>query len=367
MQSRRNPRPTYRTARERVASRRGTSPVRRRGCIVPGPLAVFLIGLAVLLVFFTFWRTSQTLGSLEQNDPRRATAARAEAAASTAVAELPDTLREPFTVLLIGVDQRDNPDEIPRGDTLIVVHVNPLERWASMLSIPRDTLVNIPNIGEDKINAAYFHGYIYAGDLYGEGTAPAEAGGALAAETVEGFLGVPIDYIAQVDFRGFQRIVDTIGGITIDVPQPLLDAEFPTENYGYKRIFIPAGLQVLDGQHALIYARSRHAGSDFDRSQRQQQVLQAMLASMRRRALFDQLGVLPDLVADVQQSVSTTLPISDFNTLRGLATLAGELSSDRVLRLSLNPGEIGMNEIGTSIIWNPTDVQNQVNRLLEGP
>lgn len=368
MGSRPSPRPGYRTARERVASRRGEPPApRRRGCVTPGPVALLLLGLTAFLVGFLFFRTTRTLGTIEQNDPRHATAVQAAAAANTAVAELPNTLREPFTVLLIGVDQRDNPDEIPRGDTLIVVHVNPTERWASMLSIPRDTLVSIPNIGEDKINAAYFHGYIYASELYGEGTAPAEAGGALAAETVEAFLGVPIDYIAQVDFRGFQRIIDTIGGISIDVPQPLLDAEFPTANYGYERIYIPAGLQVLDGRQALIYARSRHAGSDFDRSSRQQQVLQAMLHSMRQRALLDQIGLLPELVADVQESVATTLPVSDLNTLRGLAALASELSSERIVRLSLNPNDVGMNEIGTNILWNPEDVQLQVNRLLAGP
>lgn len=371
MASGRPPR-TYRTARERVAQRRAApgsrrSRPRRGGC---GPL---IVGLLVVLVvagvvaMIVVRRASDTLETIEQRDPRRQPAS-AQQASNVPPAALPDTLRDPFNVLLIGVDQRDDPDDGVRSDTLIVVHINPAERWAGMLSIPRDSVVAIPRLGQQKINAAYGYGYRNAEALYGQGTEPSAAGGALAAETVEGFLKLRIDYIAQVDFRGFERIVDTLGGVTVDVPQPIIDAEYPTENFGYERLYVPAGLQVLDGATALRYARSRHSSSDFDRSRRQQQVLKAMLAEVRARGLLEQVALLPDLARDLEQTVATTLPISDLNVLRGLAALAQELTPNRIVQLSINPNDVAIvAEDGSDIYWNRDDVAFQVARLFAGP
>ncbi|MCG8352965.1 MAG: LCP family protein, partial [Chloroflexales bacterium] len=195
--------------------------------------------LASVVVMNLAHRATQTLEAIEQVDPRRPQASIPSAPDASPV-PLPDTLREPFNVLLIGVDRRADPDNGIRSDTLIVVHVNPSERWAGMLSIPRDSVVQIPHLGQMKINVAYSYGYTNAAELYGRGVDPAAAGGALAAETVEDFLNLKINYIAQVDFQGFERIVDTLGGITVDVAQPLLDPEYPTENYGYERLYVPA-------------------------------------------------------------------------------------------------------------------------------
>ena len=270
--------------------------------------------------------------------------------------------------MLLGVDTRADPDEGARSDTLIVASINPAQGWVSMLSIPRDTMTQVPGRGESKINTAYSYGHANAVALYGEGTAPEAGGGALAAETVEGFLGIEIDYIAQIDFRGFERVINTLGGITVDVEQPLLDATYPTEDYGVERIYIPAGLQVMDGATALRYARSRHASSDFDRSRRQQQVLSAILDELRRRGMLDQASLLPELASDLQASVRTTLPIADLSALRGLAAFAQQLSGERILRLSLNPEEVAVvAENGSDIYWDRTAVALQVAKLMAGP
>lgn len=270
--------------------------------------------------------------------------------------------------MLLGVDTRADPDEGARSDTLIVASINPAQGWVSMLSIPRDTMTQVPGRGESKINTAYSYGHANAVALYGEGTAPEAGGGALAAETVEGFLGIEIDYIAQIDFRGFERVINTLGGITVDVEQPLLDATYPTEDYGVERIYIPAGLQVMDGATALRYARSRHASSDFDRSRRQQQVLSAILDELRRRGMLDQASLLPELASDLQASVRTTLPIADLSALRGLAAFAQQLSGERILRLSLNPDEVAVvAENGSDIYWDRTAVALQVAKLMAGP
>jgi LCP family protein required for cell wall assembly len=237
-----------------------------------------------------------------------------------------------------------------------------------MLSIPRDSVVQIPHLGQAKINVAYSYGHANAAELYGRGTDPAAAGGALAAETVEDFLNLKIDYIAQVDFQGFERIVDTLGGITVDVEQTLLDPEYPTENYGYERLFVPAGLQVLDGRTALRYARSRHSSNDFDRIHRQQQVLQAILTEVRRRGILDQAALLPELARDLEQSVTTTLPISDLSALQGLAMLAQALTPDQIVQLSINPNDVQVAaEVDSDIYWDKEDVAFLVARLLAGP
>lgn len=346
------------SARERVERLRAR---RRRGCAGPGLVAGALVAVVAAVLIGLIGAARGTLQAIERDDPR-------QAAPGVSPQALPDTLREPFNVLLIGVDRREDMLEGVRSDTLIVVHVNPAAGWAGMLSIPRDSIVAVPNLGQQKINTAYSYGFNNAEALYGDGTAPEAGGGALAAETVEGFLGLSVDYIAQIDFRGFERVVDTLGGITVDVPRPLLDATYPTEDYGYERIYVPAGLQVMDGRTALRYARSRHSSSDFDRSRRQQQVLRALLGEVRARGLLSQAGLLPDLARDLQASVSTTLPLSDLDTIRGLAALAQGLGPERIVQLSINPDDVAVvAESGSDIYWDEADVRALAARLERGP
>jgi|HigsolmetaAR202D_1030399.scaffolds.fasta_scaffold00114_6 cell envelope-related function transcriptional attenuator common domain len=357
-----------RSARERVEQRRALrrlSKQRRSGQLVYklSGLAILIVLSIVSALFILSLRARETLQGFEQADPRQA---RSETAQPQAASSNP--FEAPFTILLIGVDRRDDPNEGVRGDTLIVVAVNPAEQRASMLSIPRDSLVEIPHVGTQKINSAYGYGYNNAVALYGEGTTALAGGGALAAETVERFLGIQIDYIAQVDFGGFEQIIDTLGGILVDVPQPLLDSEYPTENYGVERIYIPAGLQVLDGATALKYARSRHSGSDFDRSQRQQQILRAILDEVRRRELLNQVSLLPQLANDLQQNVQTTLPLSDLDTLTSLANLALKLDLSKIEQLSINPNDVTLlAENGSDLYWEPTEVRMLAQRLIAGP
>lgn len=358
----------YRTARERVAARRGgVLPQRsRRGRRALLALAALLLAALAAVVLAVGGWAGASLRAIEQADPRRAP--EAGVSAPPRAAELPTSLREPFSVLLLGVDRRPNPDEGVRADTLILVYVHPAAGWAGMLSIPRDSVVQVPGLGLQKINTAYTYGFLNAEELYGPGTTPEESGGALAAEAVAGFLGLEVDYIAQIDFRGFQRVVDTLGGITVDIERPILDPSYPSDDFGYERVYIPAGLQVLDGATALRYARSRHSSSDFDRSRRQQQVLRAILAEVRARGLLSQAALLPELAADLQASVSTTLPLSDLETLRGLAALAQSLDPEGILTLSINPNDVRIvAEDGSDIYWEPADVAAQVARLTAGP
>jgi LCP family protein required for cell wall assembly len=167
-------------------------------------------------------------------------------------------------ILLLGSDTRGT-DEVARSDTMILVTVNPATNQVSMLSIPRDLLVSIPNYGQGKINAAY---------AYGSQTEYTGAG--LAVATVEFNFGVKIDYFAEVDTFGMASIIDTLGGVTLDVDAPIKDDEYPANGNNYMRVLFHTGLQHMDGTEAVQFARTRHDDNDFARGNRQQQLLRAL-------------------------------------------------------------------------------------------
>lgn len=187
-------------------------------------------------------------------------------------------------MLIMGLDYADVIDrKDPRSDTMILLTLDPITKTAGMLSIPRDLWVAIPGFDYGKINTAYF---------LGEVNKMPGGGAGLAVKTVEQFLGVPINYYAQIDFVAFERFIDMIGGIVVDVPEDITVDPIGPGN----TVTLKAGRNVLDGKTALAYARNREtAGGDVDRSHRQQQVILAM----RDRVL--KVNNLPVLISKAPQ------------------------------------------------------------------
>jgi polyisoprenyl-teichoic acid--peptidoglycan teichoic acid transferase len=161
-----------------------------------------------------------------------------------------DISEDPVSILLMGVDKRQH--DSGRSDTLMVMTINPKEKSVQMMNIPRDTYVEIPGHGYDKINHAYAYG-----------------GTDLTIRTVEDFLDIPIDHYAKVNMEGFRRIVDELGGVTVHVP---FTFEFRGELY-------EKGKMTLNGDEALGFAQMRKADprGDFGRNDRQQQVIKGIL------------------------------------------------------------------------------------------
>jgi LCP family protein required for cell wall assembly len=279
-----------------------------------------------------------------------------------------------MNLLIVGVDERaGHPEEGVRSDTLILVHLDALGRWASMLSIPRDTLVELPDIGATKINTAYGQGYAGAETLYRPGTTPQQGGMALAAQTVERLLLLPergqhVDAIAQINFDGFAKVIDVLGGVDIDVPTLIVDDEYPTPDFGIMRIEFQPGTQHMDGATALIYARTRHSDSDFGRAERQQQVLRAIAAKLRARGPLGQAWLAPSLLGGLDGAVTTTLPIARPDVLLGLAWLGSGLNPDELGQTSLSP-ETAPNyrEQGSDLIWDSNDIRAVVDSFLTRP
>ena len=181
------------------------------------------------------------------------------------------TKKEPFSVLLLGVDEREN--DSGRSDTMIVLTVNPNQKSIKMLSIPRDTRTEI--IGknkDDKINHAYAFG-----------------GATMAMDTVENFLDIPIDYYVKINMEGFQDIVNAVGGITVNN-----DLEFTSGDTHFDR-----GQLELDGKEALAWSRMRYEdpNGDFGRQGRQRQIVEGVLKKgasfsslTNYREIFNALG-----------------------------------------------------------------------------
>ncbi len=229
---------------------------------------------------------------------------------------------EPVNIILLGVDAREGEDLPPRSDTAIVVNVNPATNEVAMMSIPRDLLVYIPGFGEDKFNAAYPLGEANDDEIEGGGPT-------LVAQTIEANFDIPIHYYATIDFDGFEKVVDTVGGIMVDVQTQLMDDLYPTDDLRVTRIYFASGLQKMDGEMALQYVRTRHADSDFGRSERQQQVLMAIREQAISRDLITQA---PQLIRNVQETVRTDL---DFNQMLALANLGRGIDADAIAKLNL--------------------------------
>ncbi len=179
---------------------------------------------------------------------------------------LPQATGSRTNVLILGLDRRPEQGYAVRSDVLMVMTAYPQEPRLGLLSIPRDLYVDIPGHGTSRINTAHVWG-----EQAGSGGGPR-----LAMDTVAHNFDIPVQHYVRVDFDGFVRVVDAVGGIDVVVEERIVDNAYPTENYGTTRIEIPAGPQHMDGERALQYVRSRHGSSDFERAERQQQVILAL-------------------------------------------------------------------------------------------
>ncbi len=203
--------------------------------------------------------------------------------------------KQPFTILLMGSDARPK-EEAARADTIIVARVDPQTKQVSMLSIPRDTRVEIPGHGVSKINAANFYG-------------GAEGGPALMIKTVEGFLGIKINHYMEVNFLGFQKAVDALGGVWINVDTTIDDPKAASHSPHLRAQHIDKGYQLLTGEYALTYVRSRaFPDADFTRMRHQQSFFKALAEQSSR---IENLPKLPSIAKSIAEYTATDMSVSE--------------------------------------------------------
>jgi polyisoprenyl-teichoic acid--peptidoglycan teichoic acid transferase len=223
-----------------------------------------------------------------------------------------------INVLIMGIDRRPGEAFVSRTDTMMLMSIDPEERTASILSIPRDLYVVLPGRGRDRINTAFVYG--------ASGGEPAN-GALLAMQTVSYNLGVPVHHYLLVDFSAVIKGIDAIGGVTVQVPYNINDPTFPDMRYGYDPLFIPAGTHHFDGETALKYARTRHQDNDFYRARRQQQVVMAVRDRVLSMGFTDLVRQAPFLYQQVREGLRTDLSLDEI--LR-LLTTAADIARDDV-------------------------------------
>lgn len=221
-----------------------------------------------------------------------------------------------INVLLLGIGG-DGHDGADLTDTMMVASIDPVNHTAVLLSIPRDLWVNIHGAGSMKINAAYETGkYKYLGKITADNSnsKAIEAGFNSVDQVVESVVGVPIHYNMLLDFQAFRQAVDTVGGVTVNVPDQLYDPTMAWEN-NWNPVLAKPGVQTMDGKHALIYVRSRETSSDFARGQRQRSVILALKDKAITLGTLSNPTKISGLISAFGNNVQTDLSLSDGSRL----------------------------------------------------
>jgi LCP family protein required for cell wall assembly len=290
---------------------------------------------ALLVAFVAAWVAGSALGATE---PASHAAAAPLFQLERAHAEFVPALdgSKPIFVLVIGSDARpDQAIESQRADSIHIVSINPAEHRATIVGIPRDSFVDIPDHGQDKIDAALFFG-----------------GPELVVETVEQLTGLKMDYWAMTGFASFEAMVDDVDGLVVDVPFAMSDEA--------SRAFFEPGVQRLDGDNALAFARNRHdlPSGDFGRSEDQGLLMVSALAQFKKEFNQDPARLLAWVASFVRHG-TTSLSLDE---VLDLAFTGTTINANKVANAVL-PGGVGM--VGTlSVVTLNQDTLDAISKDL---
>jgi LCP family protein required for cell wall assembly len=274
-----------------------------------------------------------------------------------------------INILILGRGGANHPGGL-LTDTIQLISINPSEPSLAMLAIPRDLAINLPGDGFNKINTAYS-----LGEQKKKGS-----GGAFAKKVVSDLLDIPIHYYIDLDFTGFIKIINTLGGVTINVEKGFYDPEFPAPDMrGYQPFSVKAGVQRMNGETALKYARSRHGdngeGSDFARAKRQQQVIKAVLSeALKAENLLNPAKML-SIINTLGNHLNTDMNIGE---VERIAKIVKNISSEKMSQKSLDNTSDGLLVNNSSLglgyalvpragLNNYLEIQMEVHRFLEDP
>lgn len=311
---------------------------------------VWWTGLVLVVVVsmgagMAFGWLSRTVAEVETRNPQTVSAARHELTQS-----LPG---KPTTILLIGSDRRQvlGPSDVGRSDTLILVRLDPHTGSISMLSIPRDLRVEIPGYGMDRINAAYSLG-------------KSKEGAALALKTVKQLTGLQINDFIDINFLGFVRVIDQLGGAFMMVDRRYYNDTAVTN---YSSIDLQPGYQRLDGREALSFVRFRHdQAGDFGRIVRQQMFLRELKRQLGESAKWQNWRELPGLIRIVARN--TISDVSSFGKLLTLGRLVMGLDTTHVYQTHIEAQTIQVPTVdGTmadELQASPEEIQAAVQSFL---
>ena len=262
-----------------------------------------------------------------------------------------------WNILLLGSDN-DSKYTFPGVLTqvMMVVHVDTVKNTVTMVSIPRDSWVSAPGFGMHKIDQAFFLGEQQTGKF--------EDGIQLARDTIEKDYGITIDRYAWVGLDGFSKVIDTLGGVDIDIEHPIVDDSYPNDvgkssnavnTFAYKRIYLATGPQHLNGQEALEYVRSRHSDliGDIGRTQRQQQVLEALKLKLNATTIVENFS---QLLNDLSGNIYTDLNEAE---MLAFANYGRTLLNNPIQHITLGVGSGDQSYGNLATIYDPSMGANQ--------
>jgi len=303
----------------------------------------FFIYLAVFFVTVGIVFTSQVLmsekgtGSWFSNLP---VINQIKHLAESASRELKGEKNDRINIVLLGIGGKNHSGGL-LTDTIMLNSIQPSTKKVSLMSIPRDLVVPIENMGWKKINSI---------NAYAEQDQKG-SGGLATCQAISDILNLPIDYYVRVDFQGFINIVDKIGGVTVDVENTFHDYSYPVfgnedaaDYYSrYEHLHIEKGIQTMDGSLALKYARSRHGsgieGSDFARAKRQQKIITAVKEKILSKDMLFKPMMVVDIINELSDHIETNLKVWE---ILKLWDLAKEIDSGNIKSSVIDNGPNGL-------------------------
>lgn len=263
-------------------------------------LRVFIILGSIILVFFigkrAIYKTQAAIGIISTNT--------VGTISSTLGTDMIRDQQGNINILLAGYGG-ENHDGWFLTDSLMVASRDTKQNSITFISIPRDLYVQMPNSKiVNRINLVFRKEYSKTGSI--------EVGANALMKKVQEITSLEIPYYALVDFDGFEKLIDSMGGVTIDVPERIYDTTYPnSENRGYITYHIERGTHTLSGSEALKYARSRHSTSDFSRSQRQQDLIKAIIKQALTEKNITNVATIKQLYENYTQMVNTNINIQE--------------------------------------------------------
>lgn len=213
--------------------------------------------------------------------------------------------------LILGTGGREH-DGGNLTDSIIVASLDNEQKLITMLSIPRDIYIEDPLIGSSRINEVYYKAKVHFDSSFD--------GIEHMKKKVETLMGIPIHYWVKLDFAGFTELIDALGGIDVFVENTISDPYYPKDGtYLYEPFYISAGQHHLDGKTALKYARSRKTTSDFDRAERQQQIIFAVKEKALSTELFFDTDRISNILKTLKENIETNITVKEIITLGSLA------------------------------------------------
>lgn len=292
-------------------------------------ILIFLITGAMYLSEIVFSTSNDSLAALNKFNPFKQLAQLVTSADKRLAGESRDRIN--FLLLGIGGAGHEGPY---LTDTIMVASLKPSTAEVALISLPRDLLVEVASGQWQKINQVYALGKVQKND-----------GAKIITDVIEKNFDLNINYYAIIDFAGFEKFIDDLGGIEINVERSFIDNQYPTENFSTTTIAFATGPQIMDGQTALIFARSRHGtnfeGSDFARSKRQQLILQAVRDKVLSLTTLFSPTRISSIFNLLENHLETNLSV--WQALK-LSQLAQNIADENIYRLVLDDSPTGFLE-----------------------